>query len=48
MRFLTVPVLVVFVMDVSVIMLQELMFVPVLVLFGQMEPNADSHKTCSD
>ena len=41
--FLTVPVLVMFIVDMPVIMLEELMPVLVLMPLGQRQPDANSH-----
>ncbi len=47
-RFLTVPVLVVFVMDVPVVVLQRLVSVFVLVSFCEVQPHPNSHQRRGD
>jgi hypothetical protein len=47
-RFLTVPVLVVFVMDVPVVVLQRLVSVLVLVPFREVQPHPNSHQRRGD
>ena len=47
-RFLTVPVLVVFVMDVPVVVLQRLVSVLVLVPLCEVQPHPNSHQRRGD
>lgn len=46
--FLTMPVLVVFVMDVPMVVLQRLVSVLVLVPFSEVQPHADPHQRRGD